>query len=64
MNSQSPRCPKCSAINVAEILYGYHDVSEKLQQEVDAGRVISGGCVVEGPQWYCNKCEHRFRSDS
>jgi hypothetical protein len=40
--------------------------SAELFEEVEAGRVALGGCVVAGgdPNWHCKDCEHDWRSRS
>jgi len=66
MVSEHPNCPKCDTGNVATILYGLPDNSDGLQRELDAERVVLGGCVIFGddPEWHCNECQHEWRSDT
>jgi hypothetical protein len=58
-------CPRCGSPTVAKILYGYPAFSQKLQADLDAGRVVLGGCVVwEGrPDHACTSCRFEFRTD-
>ncbi len=49
-------CPGCGAGNVATILYGMPGV--EVADDVDAGRVKLGGCVIgpDMPTHHCNVC--------
>lgn len=42
----------------------YPAFNEEPQRELDEGKVILGGCEVEGiyplPRYYCNDCEEEF----
>ena len=54
------KCPSCGAASVARILYGFPDMSsEELRDDLDAGRVVLGGCALLGvePDWQCVSCE-------
>jgi hypothetical protein len=55
-------CPRCGASAVAKIVYGLPAFDEELVREVEAGRVVLGGCCVwEGmPQWRCRTCNHEW----
>jgi hypothetical protein len=55
-------CPACHEPRVATILYGLPDFSPELERELDAGRVVLGGCCVFGddPEWQCLGCGHRW----
>ena len=55
------KCPKCGG-KVARIFYGMPAFTEKLQADLDAGRVILGGCCLDdrGPTWQCTKCGQEF----
>ncbi len=65
MESERTNCPKCGSNDAANILYGLPDFTDELKREIDAKRVVLGGCTVfgEDPQWHCNKCHHEWRSD-
>ncbi|MCQ2348423.1 MAG: hypothetical protein MJZ65_04460 [Paludibacteraceae bacterium] len=55
------KCPKCGG-KVARIFYGLPAYTEKLQADLDAGRVILGGCcrTEHDPTWQCTKCGQEF----
>lgn len=38
--------PRCASPEVSRILYGLPAFSERLERNLDASRVILGGCVV------------------
>jgi len=52
------RCPKCNNRPVARIVYGLPYFSEKLANEVDAGKIVLGGCIItdDDPAWQCVAC--------
>jgi hypothetical protein len=56
--TQPKRCPKCGHSPVAEILWGMPASSEKLDADLEAGRVTLGGCIVsdDDPAWKCKEC--------
>lgn len=58
------KCPKCGG-KVARIFYGMPAFTEKLQADLDAGRVILGGCckTEHDPTWQCTKCEQEIYQD-
>lgn len=55
-------CPKCNSQNTCSILYGMVGFDEKLNKDLEAGRVHLGGCEVSGedPDRHCNDCEIDF----
>ena len=57
--SKPAKCPKCGSNRIAQILYGYPFFSEKLQEDLKAGRTALGGCCITGndPDWKCLECE-------
>lgn len=60
-----PACPRCGSSAVAWFLRGYPAFSPKLESDLEAGRVVLGGCLV-GPEQAshrCNACGLEFRSD-
>lgn len=62
-NSTKLNCPFCSSQNVAEILYGLPDFgSKKLQKELESGRIVLGGCVIDknSPLYLCNDCGKKW----
>jgi hypothetical protein len=60
MAERPDNCPECGAARVAQILYGYDSLYE--EADLDAGRVVLGGCVVreDSPQWRCAACGHEW----
>ena len=56
------RCPECGGAQVASILYGLPDFDEKLEQGLDSGRIVLGGCTIWNgmPEWHCVGCKHRW----
>lgn len=59
-------CPSCGSTNTCRIQYGMPDFTEKLERDVEAGKVHLGGCVVLGgdPNRYCNNCEIDFDTNA
>ncbi|PAU66803.1 hypothetical protein [Bifidobacterium criceti] len=57
-------CPRCGSRNIANIMYGMPVSDAELQRELDEGKVVLGGCEVEGiyplPRYQCNDCEEEF----
>jgi hypothetical protein len=55
-------CPACHAPRVARIQYGLPVFTPELEQELDEGRTVLGGCCIFGndPQWECLECHHRW----
>jgi len=56
------KCPECGSISIASILYGMPFLDEKLQADLDNGRVVLGGCcrTDNDPVWKCNSCGIEF----
>jgi rubredoxin len=52
------KCPNCGDSPVAYILYGMPAYDEKMQKELDAGRLALGGCCIgmDDPAWKCSGC--------
>ena len=55
-------CPKCGSAKVAAILYGLPIFDNRLERQLEEGKVVLGGCCVTGndPQWMCQDCKHGF----
>lgn len=55
-------CPNCNSKNTCRILYGLVGLDNKLNEDLEAGRVHLGGCEVsdEDPNRHCNDCELDF----
>jgi hypothetical protein len=58
-------CPRCGSDAVAEILYGLPAFSPELEMELDAGRLVLGGCTVwDGrADLSCTACGLEFWAD-
>ena len=56
-------CPRCGSRKTARILYGEPAPSPTLDDDMAAGRVVLGGCVVgeDGPEYRCGTCGREFR---
>ena len=54
------QCMKCHSKNVTTILYG--EPTYEAYQQAEAGKVVLAGCcvLVDGPEYYCNDCEHEW----
>ena len=61
-------CPRCGSKNIARYLYGYPLFDEKLIADLEAKKVVLGGCVIGSVEidgeWvfskgyaYCNDCK-------
>ena len=52
------RCPRCGSARVAAILWGLPAGSPALDRDLEAGRVVLGGCCVgdDDPAWECADC--------
>ncbi len=57
-------CPRCGSRNIARIFRGMPSFTVELQRELDEGKVVLGGCEVEGiyplSRYQCNDCEEEF----
>ena len=56
------KCPKCGERPVANILYGLAVMSDELQNDIDLGKTVIGGCVIweDSPKWHCVNCNTDF----
>jgi hypothetical protein len=54
--------PRCRSMDVAVYLWGEPAFSDELEQDIGAGRVVIGGCVVseEDPIHRCRACGMDF----
>jgi hypothetical protein len=52
------KCPSCKEKRIAAILYGLPAFSPELESDIEAGRIVLGGCCVtdDDPAWQCNVC--------
>ena len=53
-------CPKCHRQRVAAMFYGFPDFTDELKRDLDEGRIVLGGCMVDNfsPKWQCLDCAH------
>ena len=61
--TRKPRkCPKCGHAPVGEILWGMPHMDSKLEELMNAGKIIIGGCCLGGddPTWECSKCHQQI----
>jgi predicted RNA-binding Zn-ribbon protein involved in translation (DUF1610 family) len=54
------QCPSCGSHEVVPILYGL--LTPEAEEDVKAGKVALGGCIVSGrdPAWRCKECRHEW----
>ena len=59
------KCPKCGTNRIASYLYGMPDMNEKMERNIDAGRVVIGGCCIgdDDPRWQCVECGANIYSE-
>jgi ribosomal protein L37AE/L43A len=57
-----PACPHCGAAEVVKIIYGKPPLTRQLLEDLESGRVISGGCMIHSgaPEWHCSSCNNEF----
>ena len=60
--SNRKKCPSCDSDSIASIVYGYVVEAEpgRMEKELDAGKIVMGGCCVGFEKWECNKCHTRW----
>jgi len=58
------KCPRCGSTSLARLLYGEPTPGAALEADIQAGRVVLGGCVVTGdePSHRCRACGFEFSS--
>jgi len=59
----SPACVYCGSPRSAEILYGRIAQAEELRADLDAGKVVLGGCIVseDMPTHRCLDCGKEWK---
>lgn len=59
-------CPSCNSANTCRIIYGMPDYTDKLERDLEAGRVHLGGCTIndDDPNRHCNDCEIDFDTNT
>ncbi len=60
--SENLICPSCASCKIARIRYGLPAFNENLERDLEAGRIVLGGCLVSenDPQWKCLDCEKKW----
>ena len=55
-------CPNCNKKWIAEILWGYPEHTDAIEEELERKEIVLGGCIVteHDPKWECNICNHRW----
>ena len=62
MSEKHQSCPKCNKESIAEILWGYYEVTDEMNEALEKKEIILGGCLItdHDPKWICNSCHHRW----
>jgi hypothetical protein len=57
------KCPDCGADNTAFIQYGLPSFDKSLEQDLDNGLIVLGGCDLfeNNPKFQCNECRYYWR---
>jgi len=53
------KCKSCGSNRIAVILYGFPAFSPELKAQIEAGKIVLGGCClpdVGDPSWRCADC--------
>ena len=55
-------CPHCGSTNTCRIMYGMPALTDKLERDLNAGKISLGGCIISfnDPNRHCNECETDF----
>jgi hypothetical protein len=63
---RSPPCPECGAKRTAAILFGYPSFDARMQQELEDGIIVLGGCVLgdDEKDFVCNCCGYEWGRES
>ncbi|MEV4753456.1 hypothetical protein AB0K21_44550 [Streptosporangium sp. NPDC049248] len=56
-----PLCSRCDASRMVPIMYGYPTFNEELEQALQAGLFVLGGCTLHPERWACLTCRTRYR---
>lgn len=61
-SSDNPVCSKCKSTNITKYLWGFPVFSNQLMSDVEEGRVILSGCIINGGEsdFYCNNCKYEW----
>lgn len=58
------RCPSCGSREIARILYGYPAFDRDLEEALDEGNIVLGGCLIPmppEPNRHCRNCSSEWR---
>jgi len=60
--SNKRKCPNCQNTNYAKIIYGLIADMYEVEEQIEKGQIMLGGCIVTGndPKWKCNDCGTRW----
>lgn len=52
-------CPQCGSSNVARILWGMPAFTPALEEDLEQGKVVLGGCCIAEPtpKYHCKDCD-------
>ena len=55
-------CPKCESKNVAELVFGYANLSSMVVEQIKIGKKKLAGCETcnGGKEYHCNECGEEF----
>ncbi|GAA4106244.1 hypothetical protein [Zhongshania borealis] len=61
VSERKPRkCPKCGGKRIAQIFYGMPAFDEKMEADLQAGKIVLGGCdpgLLWDAHWQCVDCD-------
>jgi hypothetical protein len=62
---RSRACPRCGSRAIARVQYGMPALSDQLEADLAAHRVVLGGCMIgpDQPDRACTVCGLEFRAD-
>jgi hypothetical protein len=60
--NEPENCPLCGSADTVPIVYGLPDPELISIEDVEAGRVVLGSCIVGGgePLWRCRRCRFEW----
>lgn len=58
-STKPKKCPPCRSTRIVNIMYGLPAFSKKLEDDLNSGKIVLGGCCVsdDDPRWQCLDCE-------
>jgi hypothetical protein len=60
---ETVNCPYCKSDKVAEIFYGMPLFSEKMQQDIENGKLVLGDCWPKPENRVCLNCKKKWKSE-